>query len=95
MNLAEHIRARLVDDWRHAKHWASIWWTGAGVILSAFAFALSLSAAGMQFLAVFGVHGALLICLLIFLGAFIGRLWKQRPPKTLASEPDDDNAEHA
>lgn len=93
MNLAEYIRTRLVDDYRLARHWASVWWALGGVLLSAFAFALSLSAAGMQFLAVFGVHGALLISLLIFLGAFIGRLWKQKPRKTAAA--DDDNAEHA
>ncbi len=93
MKLADVIRARLVDDYREAMRWASTWYILGGALLSAFAFALSLSAAGMQFLAVFGVHGALLISLLIFLAAFIGRLWKQKPPKSKA--PDDDNAEHA
>ena len=91
MNLLSAIERRMVDDWRNVMKWRSAQFVTGGAVFSAFAFALSLSSAGMQFIGVAGMRLAILICVVIFVSAFIGRVWKQKP-KNLEQ---DDNSEHA
>lgn len=74
------ILSYLVDDIRSAHRWWSVRFLSGGALLSAFAFALSLSSAGMQFLDIMGVRGVVLICGAIFIAALLGRIIKQRAP---------------
>jgi len=91
MNLITMLEARLVSDWRNVMKWRSAQFVTGGAVFSAFAFALSLSSAGMQFIGVAGMRLAILICVVIFICAFIGRVWKQKPKDS----EQDDNSEHA
>lgn len=93
MKLIDRLRDRLVYDYRMAGKWWSTRIVTGGALFAAFAFALSMSSAGMQFMGVFGIRIALLICAMIFVGAFIGRIWRQQPAPP--AKDDDDNAEHA
>ena len=88
MKVIDAIEGRLVHDWRNVMRWHSAQAISAGAALSAIAFALSLSSAGMQFMGAFGVRGALGLCLLIFVCAFVGRVWKQVPKDPPADDTD-------
>lgn len=79
------LRNRLVSDWRNVMKWKSAQASAVGTLFAAAAFSISLSSAGMQFLGAFGIRGALGVCLLIFVCAFIGRMWYQ--PRL--HDPDD------
>lgn len=83
--IIQWLHDRLVSDWKNVLKWKSAQASGVGVLFAAIAFAVSLSSAGMQFMGAFGIRGALGICLLIFVCAFIGRMWYQ--PKL--HDPDD------
>ena len=72
------ILSYLVDDIRQAHRWWSVRFLSGGALLSAFAYALSLSTAGMQFLELVGVRGVVIICGAIFIAALLGRIMKQR-----------------
>ena len=91
MKLIADIESRLVCDWRNVMKWKSAQAISVGAAFSALAFSLSMSSAGMQFIGVFGIRIALAICLVIFISAFIGRVWSQ--PKL--REPKDDESDKA
>jgi hypothetical protein len=85
MSIADKIRSLLVDDYRMAMKWWSTRFVIGGALFAAFAFALSLSSAGIQFIGVFGVRASLALCAVIFVCALIGRIWRQQK----LHEPDD------
>jgi hypothetical protein len=82
MSILDKLRQRLETDYGVFSKWYSARIVTGGALFAAIAFALSLSSAGMQFLGVFGIRAALAICLIIFVCAFIGRIWKQGPPSS-------------
>ena len=90
MRIIDRINSRLVYDWRTAGKWYSTRILGGGALFAAVAFALSLSSSGMQFIGVFGLRGALALCVVIFVCALIGRVWRQdkltQPPGHDADE---------
>jgi len=91
MNLLSAIERRMVDDWRNAMKWATVWIAGsASALFSAIAVGLSMSAAATQWASIIPLWAVFLLAGVIFALVVVGRLWRQ--PK--AHEPDD-NAEHA
>lgn len=89
--MVQQLRGRLVSDCKLASKWWSTRFMVGGALLSALAFAISLSSAGMQFLGVFGLRGALGLSAIIFVCAFIGRILRQDP----IHGPTDDESDQA
>ena len=79
----------LVPNWRQAHLWHSMRGMSAGVILTAVAGALALSASAASWISVFGLGIVLIVAAVIFLASMVGRLLMQEPPPP---KPPETNA---
>ena len=77
--IMEKLQGRIETDRKVIWSWWSTRCLTGGAVFAAIAFAISLSSAGMQFIGVFGLRLTLLVCFVIFVCAFIGRICKQAP----------------